>query len=172
MKNRSSSSVTGNSSSNSIHGLSSSTTTTMGSNNHHGSATTSSTTTHSTSAIAAGTSIRTSDEYKDFTANNNNMESQGLLYDSSATINHNSSRTSNILPISILFLSSILLFGIGWYGPRYWMARSTDDIIARNPPPYQKITTTTDSSQTPTTMILLDPTYNHPVIDPPTISCK
>ena len=136
-------------------------------------------TTTTTATVAPGSnSFRNSDEYNDYDENNNNTESQGLLNEINDTSNdmsnrnnnnNNNNRTSNVIPISILFLSSIVLFYIGWYGPRQLMDRYIDDIIGRNIPPYQKITTTTDSRKQ---IIILDATYNHPVIDPPTISCK
>ena len=144
MKNRSSSSGSANNSSTSSHGLLSSTSVTT------------------TTTNANDTSFRTFDEYNDM-----NIESQGLLNNSIDMANHDNYNTSHFLPISILFLSSILLFCFGWYGPRYLMDRYIDEIIARNTPPYQIITTI--DSRKP--IIILDPTYNHPVIDPPTISC-
>jgi CBS domain containing-hemolysin-like protein len=159
MKNRTSSSVSGNSSStsSSLHGGLSCTM----SSNHIASATIGSTAT-TTNMASVATNFRTTDDYND----NNNIESQRLLNESNDTVDPNNPRTSYTVPISILFLSSILLFYVGWYGPRNLMNRNIDDIIARNTPPFRIITT--DSKKQ---IILLDPTYNHPVVDPPTISC-
>lgn len=96
------------------------------------------------------------------------LESQRLLNDTSCDIvnNTNDHRNLKFLPISILFLSSIVLFYIGWYEPRKLMDRYIDAIIERNTPPYQIFLT--DSKKR---IIILDSTYNHPVVDPPTISC-
>jgi hypothetical protein len=94
-------------------------------------------------------------------------------------------------PIIALFLLSILTFGIGWYVPRHLMEVYIDAIIARNVPPVITIrrqqlpqttvvgtshTTNQDTATSTATnevvvYLSLDPTYNHPVIDPPTISC-
>ena len=174
MKNRSNSNIGSSSTSSSIHGVSN--TSTM---NNNAAAIGNINTTTTTATVAPGSnSFRNSDEYNDYDENSNKIESQGLLNEINDTSNdmsnrnnnnNNNNRTSNVIPISILFLSSIVLFYIGWYGPRQLMDRYIDDIIGRNIPPYQKITTTTDSRKQ---IIILDATYNHPVIDPPTISCK
>ena len=173
MKNRSNSNIGSSSTSSSIHGVSN--TSTM---NNNAAAIGNINTTTTTATVAPGSnSFRNSDEYNDYDENSNKIESQGLLNEindtsndmSNRNNNNNNNKTSNVLPISILFLSSIVLFYIGWYGPRQLMDRYIDDIIGRNIPPYQKITTTTDSRKQ---IIILDATYNHPVIDPPTISCK
>ena len=153
MKNRSSSSVSSNSSGNGIYGSTSSTM----SNNINAAPT--------ISATVGGSTYLSPDDVND----SNQVEMHGLLNSTtgSGIVNNTSSRASNFRPISALFLSSLLLFYVGWYGPRRLMNQYTDAIIERNKPPYQIIST--DSTKR---IVILDSTYNHPVIEPPKISCK
>jgi hypothetical protein len=88
----------------------------------------------------------------------------------------NNGKSTKPLQSGVLFLNPILpflilcisIFYIGWYGPRYLMDQYIDSIIERNTPPYQIITLGNTIKER---IVILDPTYNHPVVDPPTISC-
>jgi hypothetical protein len=161
MKNRSSNSGSGvnSNSSSSIHGVSSV------ASNHHNSTATSMGVTTGNNIITSGSSFLLPDEFHE----SDNLESQRLLNNDASDIvsnNNKNRRNLKFLPISILFLSSILVFYVGWYGPRKLMDQYIDAIIERNTPPYQII-----QADSKNRIVLLDSTYNHPVIDPPKISC-